>query len=368
MSWLFFWKSNNVHYIYVFIVDEHLALLNKQETPMYRNNDYIYDASIALEKLTGLCVNVESNRNEYDGIININGHTFTVEAKNELRKENKGFLYARLDELKAKTKRPTLIIAKYITSEVALELRDNGINYLDVAGNCFIKYEELLLHIVGQKVHKKEKTNQAKAFQEVGIKIIFNLLNNPDNLQLSYRELAELADVSIGSVSNIMNELEEQNFILKTKLKRILKNKPALLERWVVAYQDVLRPRLLKKKMRFIKPDFTQTWRNLQLDNEEGIALWGAEPAAALLTNQLIPEVFSIYTTESWQNLGQKIGLVPDLNGKVEILQIFWKQDQVNNKQTVPPLLLYADLIGSGFSRNNETAQIILKNELQHIR
>lgn len=335
---------------------------------MYPNNDYIYDASVALEQLTDLTINIESRRKEYDGIIDINGHTFNVEAKNELRKENKGFLFARLEELKTKTKRPTLIIAKYITSEVALELRENGINYLDVAGNCFIKQQDLILYIIGQKVHKKEKTNQAKAFQEAGIKIIFNLLSNPANLKLSYRELAELADVSIGSISNVMNELEEQNFIIKTKLKRVLKNKSALLERWVVAFQDVLRPRLVKKQMRFIKPDTAQNWKSLLLDNGEGITLWGAEPAAAMLTNKLVPERFSIYTTQSWQNLGQELGLVPDVNGKVEVLQVFWKQSQKDNNQTTPPLLVYADLIGSGFSRNIETARIILENELQHIK
>jgi hypothetical protein len=352
----------------MFIVNEHHTLLNKQRAAMYPNNEYIYDASIALEQLTGLNVTIETRRKEYDGIIDINGHAFTVEAKNELRKENKGFLLASLEELKAKTKRPTLIVAKYITSDVALELRQNGINYLDAAGNCFIKSEELLLHIVGQKVHKKEKTNQAKAFQEAGIKIIFNLLNNPDNLQLSYRELAEVADVSVGSVSNVMNELEEQNFILKTKLKRVLKNKPLLLERWVVAYQDVLRPRLVKKQMRFIKPDAVQNWKSLYLDNEEGITLWGAEPAAAILTNHLIPEKFSIYTTQSWQNIGHDLGLVPDTRGMVEVLQIFWKQSHTDKKQITPQLLIYADLIGSGFSRNIETAKIILENELQHIK
>ncbi len=91
---------------------------------MYPNNDYIYDASVALEQLTGLKITIESRRNEYDGIIDIKGHAFTVEAKNELRKENKGFIFTRLEELKTKTKRPTLIIAKYNTSEVALELRE----------------------------------------------------------------------------------------------------------------------------------------------------------------------------------------------------------------------------------------------------
>lgn len=335
---------------------------------MYPNNDYIYDASVALEQLTGLNITVESPKNEYDSIIDIKGHAFTVEAKNELRKENKGFLFTRLEELKTKTKRPTLIIAKYITSEVALELRENGINYLDVAGNCFIKYRDLILYIVGQKVHKKEKTNQAKAFQEAGIKIIFNLLNNPDNIQLSYRELAELADVSIGSVSNVMKELEQQTFVLKTNTKRILKNKEKLLERWVVAYQDVLRPRLMKKQMRFVKLDAIQNWKELYLNNNGGITLWGGEPAAAILTNHLVPEKYSIYTTQNWQNIGQDMGLVPDVNGKVEILQVFWKHNNLTNVITTPPLLIYADLIGSGYSRNVETAKIILENELQHIK
>lgn len=336
---------------------------------MYPNNDYIYDASVALEQLTGLNITIESRRNEYDGIIDINGHTFIVEAKNELRKENKGFLFTRLEELKTKNKRPTLIIAKYITSEVALELKEHGFNYLDVAGNCFIKYQELTLYIIGQKVHKREKNNQTKVFQEAGIKIIFNLLNDPLNLHLSYRELAELADVSIGSVSNVMNELEEQNFILKTKLKRVLKNKTTLLERWVVAYQDVLRPRLVKKQMRFIKPDATQNWKGLYLDNKEGVILWGGEPAAALLTNQLVPEEFSIYTNQNWQNIGRDLGLVPDVNGKMEVLQVFWKQkEQVANCLTTPPLLVYADLIGSGYSRNIEIAKLILENELQYIK
>lgn len=336
---------------------------------MYTNNDYIYDASVTLEQLTGLNITVESHRKEFDGIIDINGYAFTVEAKNELRKENKGFLFTRLEELRTKTNRPTLVIAKYITSEVALELKENGINYLDLAGNCFINHQDLLLYIVGQKVHKKGKTKQTKVFQEAGIKIIFNLLNNPENLLLSYRELAELADVSIGSVSNVMNEMEEQNFILKTKLKRVLKNKTLLLERWVIAYQDILRPKLVKKQMRFIKPDEAKSWKSIHLDNSKTVTLWGGEPAAALLTNQLNPEEFSIYTTQSWQTLGQELGLIPDANGKIEILQVFWKSNEPTGITPItPPLLIYADLIGSGYSRNLEIAKIILENELQHLK
>jgi len=333
---------------------------------MNPNNDLIYDASIVLEQITGLKVTVESRRKEYDGIIDINGYDFTIEARNELRKENKGFLLTRLEQLSTLTKRPTLVIGKYIALDVAKELKENGINYLDVAGNCYIKNKELVIYIAGQKVQRKDKTNQTKAFQEAGIKIIFNLLSNPENLQLSYRELAELADVSIGSVSNVMNELEGQNFILKTKLKRVIKNNSALLERWVVAYQDVLRPRLVKKQMRFTNIDAAKNWQQLTFNKEEeGITLWGGEPAAAILTNQLIPEKFSIYTTESWQTIGQEIGLVPDNEGTVEILQLFWN-DNNNTKQVAPALLVYADLMGSGYGRNIEMAKIILENEFQY--
>jgi len=164
-----------------------------------------------------------------------------------------------------------------------------------------------------------------------------------------------------------MKELEDLNFMLKTKLKRVLKNKPTLLERWVVAYQDVLRPRLVKKQMRFTNIESAKNWQQLPLDQEEGISLWGGEPAATILTNQLAPEKFSIYTSESWQNIGQDLGLVPDNNGTVEILQLFWK-DNNNAKQVAPALLVYADLIGSGYGRNIEMAKIILENELQHIK
>lgn len=335
---------------------------------MYKNNDYIYDAAQALEQLTGYSTSVESQRKEHDAIMLINGHQFYVEAKNEIRKENEGLLIALLAPFEGK-ENSKIIVAKYIAIETAKRLKANNINYLDISGNCYIKTKDILIHISGQKVGRKQKTNQTKAFQETGVRLIFHLLSNPEKLQLSYRELAELAGISIGSVSNIMSELESQRFILKTKKKRILKNKPELLERWIMAYHDVLRPRLVKKQMRFIKPDNLLDWSSIKLNN---LACWGGEPGAAILTNHLTPEQFTLYTNDQWQNLGSSIGLVPDNNGKIEILQQFWKaeenQDDKKHAQVAPPLLIYADLMGSGYGRNIETAKIILENELQHIK
>ena len=75
---------------------------------------------------------------------------------------------------------------------------------------------DLVIFIEGQKKVKKEKTNQSRAFQEAGLNIVFQLLYKPEHIQYAYRRIAEKADVSLGSVSNVMAELEDLNYLLKT--------------------------------------------------------------------------------------------------------------------------------------------------------
>ena len=332
---------------------------------MLKNNEYIYDAGSILEQLTGFTVTVERMKEEYDAFISINGHTFFVIAKNEIRKENEGPLINLVIPFEDKFS-SHIFIAKYISSDTANTLKSLRINYLDVSGNCYLQTQDFLIYISGKKIQRKQKTNQAKAFHESGVKLLFQLLSNPDNLQLSYRELAELSDISIGSVSNIITELDEQHFILRTKNKRLLKNKKELLERWIIAYHDVLRPRLMKKRMRFLQKETLTNWKSLPMKEKW---LWGAEPGASLLTNHINPENFTIYTSESWQNLSVALGLIPDEKGNTEVLQQFWIEKKNNEeKQIVPPLLIYADLMQSGFGRNVETAKLILENELSYIK
>ena len=332
---------------------------------MSKSIDYINDAASTLERLTGFSVIVENSGKDCDATIRINEQDICVIARNEIRKENEGLLIQHFAQANGKCC-PYVFIAKYISVDTAKTLKELRMNYLDISGNCYIQIGDFLIYISGQKIQRKQKTNQAKAFQESGIKLLFHLLSNPDNLRLSYRELAKLSDISIGSVSNIMKELEEEHFVLKTKTKRVLKNKLRLLERWVIAYHDVLRPRLLKKRMRFPKKETLSDWKLLSLQKK---GLWGAEPGASLLTNHINPETFTVYTSESWQNLGSALGLIPDDKGNIEILQQFWEKDDSNSEgQIAPPLLIYADLLQSGFGRNVETSKLILENELSYIK
>ena len=221
-----------------------------------------------------------------------------------------------------------------------------------------------MLHIEGKRIEKAYKVNQPRAFQKAGIKLIFQFLVNPEKVQLTYRELTELANISLGSVGIIMQELLDHNFILITGQTKKLKNTKELLNRWITAYHDLLRPRIFKKHMRFIKQVSYVRWKEINLNQTDGLAFWGGETGATLLNGYLQPGIFTIYTNRNWQSF-KNIELVPDENGNVEILEIFW------NPQTfkgIPPLLIYADLMRSGSDRNLETANMILNNELQYIK
>lgn len=335
---------------------------------MNKNTEYIHDAAYKLGQLIVTQIKVNDERKDKITLITIGDIQFAVEVRTEIRASSMGIVLQQLKDLMARTNKPTIVISKYIALEVANEFKKNNINYLDIAGNTYIKQNKLFIYISGQKAKNLAKTNQARAFQESGIKLIFNLLRKPDNLQLTYRELSELAGISIGSVSNVMRELEDLNFILRTNKKCILKNPRDLLERWIIAYHDVLRPRIVKKRMHFEFAGDYLSWTNLPLGQSKKTFLWGGEPAAAILTKNLRPEIFSIYTQENWQVVAKELRLIPDESGKFEILDIFWKSDPGKKQILSPSLLIYADLIGSGIERNIQIADNIFENELQYLK
>ncbi|SNY95258.1 type IV toxin-antitoxin system AbiEi family antitoxin [Flagellimonas pacifica] len=333
---------------------------------MYRNNDFIYEATSKLEQLVDIPIEIDSSRQNYDALLRIKNEQFIVEAKSAVRTSNQGLVLSQLQEMKNSNSRPVILIAEYISKMAAKELKERLINYIDVAGNAFIKHNDLVIYIEGQKKPKREKTNQSRAFQEAGLKILFHLLSKPKHLQDSYRKIAEKADVSIGSVSNVMAELEDLNFLLKTNEKRVLKNTKELLERWLVEFNSVLRPRIIRKRMRFMDSDYARNWRNIDTGTNLGKILWGGEPGGAILTDNLRPEHFTLFTDLELSELAKVLRLVPSENGEIEVLQKFWKND-FDDTRVAPALLIYTDLINSGYGRNIETAKQILENELQYI-
>ena len=333
---------------------------------MKTNVSLLEEVKSKLFENTGVPIVFSDSKRGSNSISKIKNECFVIDVKPEITQGNRGIVLQQLKEASRKENLPVLLITKYIPSMIAKSYVETGINYIDTAGNCNIQHNNLLLIIEGKKIVRLPKTNQPRAFQEAGIKLIYSLLVNPENINKSFRVLSELAQISLGSVSTIIQELVDLKFILKTKNKKVLKNKSFLLQRWIVAYNDVLRPKLLVKKMSFANKNDYTNWKNLNLSSVSGITLWGGECAADLLTNNLTPAIYTLYSEDTWQTIGKLLKFIPDDSGKVEILRLFY-----NNKEdvkTVSPLLIYADLMGIGDSRNIENAEIILNNELQYLK
>ena len=142
---------------------------------MYRNNDFIYEATSKLEQLINMAVEIDSNRQDYDALLRIKNEQFIVEAKSAVRTSNQGLIFSQLEQMKRNSNRPIILIAEYISKKATEELKERGFNYIDIAGNAYIKSNDFVVFIEGQKKLKKEKTNQSRAFQEAGLKKIFHL-------------------------------------------------------------------------------------------------------------------------------------------------------------------------------------------------
>lgn len=335
---------------------------------MITNSEIIYEAAFEFQQITKVPTEIEKTAEDSFPILRIGEIYFTVIMKSDIRVSNKGFVLSDIELLAYS--RPVIVIAKYIAQHVAREFRDKDINYIDVAGNAYINEDNFFVYIIGQKNQKPNRKNTSRAFHEAGIKFIFHILTEPEKLKSTYRKMARVTGISIGSVNNIIRELIELHFILKTKDELVLKNTKELVYRWTLAYNDLLRPRILKKRMCFSDKKDYKTWQDIPIEDLEGINIWGGEPAAAILTKQLQPKTFTIYTTNNWQNVARRLRLIPDENGDVEILSIFWDEKDLyrENNIVTPPLLVYADLMGSGYDRNIQIANEISQSELQHIQ
>jgi hypothetical protein len=256
---------------------------------------------------------------------------------------------------------PLLLVTKYINTQLADELKQNGTEFLDTAGNTFLNQPPLYIFVKGNKPDIVKTPPPKRTFKPAGLKVIYAFLCNPGLENKTYREIAAETGVALGTVDWIMKELKELRFLLdmgKRGLRLLQKEK--LLQRWVTAYPEQLRPKLILGRFR----GNHEWWRQKKLDFLK--AQWGGEVAAAKLTQYLQPQIITIYTAP--QDLDQlliKNRLKRDQTGDVEILKRFWKLPEIwKYKDLVHPILIYADLLATGNERNIETAKMIYD---QHI-
>jgi hypothetical protein len=330
--------------------------------------EILYAALDKLNELTGLDYDVLKTeeielRHQIDALISIGAgkqkSKFKVEVKHELRSAQLPHILRQLDLVKGYA---PLIVSQYIPKPLKRELKELKVNYLEVAGNASIKTEEIFIFINDQPVTEVRLPAEGKLWNPTGLKFLFAILQFPDLINQPYRKIAHYSGIALGTIGTLINELENEGYLKAsgtgtTKPHKFLEQRDRLIQKWAELFRTNLRHKLFKGTYRFMNQEHYSNWESI----EQGDFLWGAENAGALLTNHLSPEKFTIYTKVSTSKLMKELKLVPDKNGKVEILEQFWEDTYQPNLivRTVPVLLAYAELITSFDSRCQEAAERI---------
>lgn len=142
---------------------------------------------------------------------------YLVECKSKVHPANLGVTLHQMDRLG----QPAMLITDYLAPDLADQLKERDIPFLDAAGNAYIKQANLLIWIKGQKPAAKATVIPVgRAFQPTGLQVIFTLLCNPQAINLPYRELAKMAGVAHGTVGWVIPDLQQLGFVHDLQGKR----------------------------------------------------------------------------------------------------------------------------------------------------
>ena len=234
--------------------------------------------------------------------------------------------------------KPGMLAIPYANRQIALELKKMDVQFLDCAGNMYLHQKRPIafVWITGKEpVHLPAGRQIHRLFRAAGLRLVFLILCDPEAVGLPFRTLAGMAGVSLGTVANVFTDLDLLGYLRKTRKGiRRLENRNKLLDAWADAYPRVLKPTLQIAKYR---TDAGEWWKTKDLGAL--MAYLGGEPAAALLTGFLRPEIATVYMDGPINTIAEKLRLVQDANGNVELFRKFWVDLPVCNglDRLVPP-------------------------------
>lgn len=256
---------------------------------------------------------------------------------------------------------PAVLVAPHVAPARAERLREAGIPFIDAAGNAYLEAPGVYVYVIGCEPPPglvAAAPKKVRAFAGAGLRILFVLLCEPDYLNKPYREIARAAGVALGNVPGVLTDLETLDYlrIPKTGYKT-LRRLEELQDQWVTQYLQQFRPRLKIRRFRAANPDW---WGNI--DIRDYGACWGGDVAADKLTGHLKPMQITVWYRGDPAPLLQAQRMRADPAGDVELIEAFWHF--APDAETAPPLLVYADLLGTGDPRAIETAKLIHENHI----
>jgi hypothetical protein len=250
---------------------------------------------------------------------------------------------------------PALLVAPHVTPPRAERLREANIPFIDAAGNAYLEARGIYVNIIGREAPPglAAAPKKIRTFAGAGLQVLFALLCEPAYVNKPYREIARAAGVALGTVGWVLTDLKALDYLRAPgRGRKTLRRRRELLDQWVTQYLQQFKPRLKIRRFRAAQADW---WRDV--DIRDYGACWGGDVAAAKLTGYLKPLRATLWCHRDPAPLLQAQRMRADPAGDIELIEAFWHF--APDAETAPPLLVYADLLGTGDPRAIETAKQI---------
>jgi hypothetical protein len=121
----------------------------------------------------------------------------------------------RIQEFKSKYSLP-ILISSFLSKEIRIQCRDEGVGYMDCSGNLYVLGPGLLISRETDRNRFPEKIKAAGFFRDKASRILKKMLSDKDH-KWKIRDLKKETGVSLGYISEVIQALEEASFVARSK-------------------------------------------------------------------------------------------------------------------------------------------------------
>ena len=261
--------------------------------------------------------------------------------------------------------------APFVSEESRQICKEEGIGFIDLAGNCFFKFDNVYLSAEGRPNPYPGTRPLKSIFSSKSTRVLRILLKNPKKSWL-LKDLAEVSKISIGQASNIKKRLSEYEMIKEKDVgKRTefwLSNPQTLLSKWENYYtyrSNKIKNYSSLEDVKVIEDKLADYFKANNIPYAFTLASGASRIAPFLRYNRVF-----CYVDGPIESIAEDLKLKEVISGpNVSLLLpydggVFYGLQEIQNLKVVSDVQLYLDLKNYK-ERGEEAANFILNERLK---
>lgn len=261
-----------------------------------------------------------------------------------------------------------VVASTYITEDTARLCKENGMGYIDLAGNCFLNFNRVYIEQSNYPNLYVEKRQIRSIFSPKASRLLRVLLSNPKRLW-QVQELAEAANVSMGLASRVKERLLDLEYVTEQNRNIIINRPEELLLKWRDNY--TYRKNRLYDYFSFEEPkEIEKRLARYCKTNKIPYALTLFSGAALVAPFARYNRGFAYVYNSKLGELTESIGLKEVSSGPTfSILEpydegVFFGSRNIQGLEVACDVQLYLDLAGFA-GRGEESAEFLLEQRIK---